>query len=42
MPVHRVLGALADYPEVVDVELQRAPIEDVIAKIYRQWRDQPS
>ncbi|MGI6199313.1 MAG: ABC transporter ATP-binding protein [Christensenellales bacterium] len=38
MPVHRVLGALADYPEVLDVELQKAPIEDVIAQIYRQWK----
>lgn len=36
--IHQVLGLLANYPEVTDVEIQKAPIEDVIANLYRSWR----
>ena len=38
MPVNRVSCPWRITPEVVDVELQKAPIEDVIAQIYRQWK----
>lgn len=34
LEIHRLLGLLAQYPEVTDVEIKKAPIEDVIAGLY--------
>lgn len=36
--VHTVLGLLAQYPNVTDVEIKKAPIEDVIANLYISWK----
>lgn len=36
--VHTVLGLLAQYPNVADVEIKKAPIEDVIANLYISWK----
>lgn len=37
--IHEVLGHLAKYPEIEDVEIKRAPIEDVIAHLYLSWKE---
>ena len=34
LEIHQLLGLLANYPEIVDVEIKKAPIEDVIANLY--------
>lgn len=36
--VHKMLGLLAQYPNVADVEIKKAPIEDVIANLYISWK----
>lgn len=36
--IHTILGLLARYPDVIDVEIKKAPIEDVIANLYLSWR----
>ena len=38
-PIPRVLAAAAARAHVVDVETHRAPIEDVVADLYRDWRE---
>jgi ABC-2 type transport system ATP-binding protein len=37
-PIPRLLAAAAEHAELLDVETHRAPIEDVIADLYRDWR----
>ena len=37
-PIPRLLAAAAARARLVDVETHRAPIEDVIADLYRDWR----
>jgi ABC-2 type transport system ATP-binding protein len=37
-PIPRLLTAAAERARLVDVETHRAPIEDVIADLYRDWR----
>jgi ABC-2 type transport system ATP-binding protein len=37
-PIPLLLAAAAERARLVDVETQRAPIEDVIADLYRDWR----
>jgi ABC-2 type transport system ATP-binding protein len=37
-PIPRLLAAAATRARLVDVETHRAPIEDVIADLYRDWR----
>lgn len=36
--VHELLGLLAALPDVRDVEMRKAPIEEVIANLYLNWR----
>lgn len=38
MGIYEVLGILAGYPEVTDVEIRKTPIEDVIAGLYSSWK----
>jgi ABC-2 type transport system ATP-binding protein len=38
LEIHQVLGLLAGFPEIKDVEIQKAPIEDVIADLYLSWK----
>ena len=38
VPIPRLLAAAAERSHLVDVETHRAPIEDVIADLYRDWR----
>jgi len=37
-PIPHLLGAVAGLAELLDVETHRAPIEDLIADLYRDWR----
>lgn len=37
--VHDLLASLADCPLIEDVEIGKAPIEDVIAGMYRSWKE---
>lgn len=37
--IHEILGLLSQYPDVTDVEILKAPIEDVIANLYRSWKE---
>lgn len=36
--IHEVLGYLAEFEGIEDVEIRRAPIEDVIARLYFSWK----
>lgn len=36
--IHEVLGNLAGFQGIEDVEIRRAPIEDVIARLYLSWK----
>lgn len=36
--IHEILGLLSRYPDVIDVEIRKAPIEDVIAGLYLSWK----
>lgn len=36
--IHEVLGNLAEFQGIDDVEIRRAPIEDVIARLYLSWK----
>jgi ABC-2 type transport system ATP-binding protein len=38
-PIPELLAEAASRARLVDVETHRAPIEDVIADLYREWRD---
>lgn len=37
--IHEVLGRLAQFHRIEDVEIKRAPIEDVIANLYLSWKE---
>ena len=37
--IHEVLGNLAGFQGIEDVEIRRAPIEDVIARLYLSWKE---
>ena len=37
-PIPQLLAAAAARARLVDVETHRAPIEDVVADLYRDWR----
>lgn len=36
--IHEILGLLSHYPDIIDVEIRKAPIEDVIAGLYLSWK----
>ena len=36
--IHQILGLLSQYQDVIDVEIKKAPIEDVIAELYLSWK----
>lgn len=36
--IHEILGLLSQHPGVLDVEMKKAPIEDVIAQLYLSWK----
>lgn len=36
--IHEILGILSQQPGVLDVEMKKAPIEDVIAQLYLSWK----
>lgn len=36
--VHDLLASLAGYAQIEDVEIGKAPIEDIIAGMYREWK----
>lgn len=38
--IHQVLGHLAEFQGIDDVEIKRAPIEDVIARLYLSWKEE--
>lgn len=37
--IHEILGQLAAYSDITDVEIKKAPIEEVIAKLYTSWKE---
>ena len=37
--IHKVMALLSDYPQILDVEIKKAPIEDVVANLYLSWRE---
>lgn len=39
VPVHQVLGILSGFPQIRDVEVKKAPIEDVVANLYLSWKE---
>lgn len=39
--IHEILGHLAEHPDVTDIEIKKAPIEDVIANLYLRWKTTP-
>ncbi|WP_077612991.1 ABC transporter ATP-binding protein [Clostridium sp. Marseille-P2415] len=39
LEIHEVLGMLAGFAEIRDVEIKKAPIEDVVANLYLSWRE---
>lgn len=41
LEIHEILGLLANYPDVTDVEIKKAPIEDIIANLYISWKTAP-
>lgn len=38
IPIHEILGQLAAFSDIADVEIKKAPIEEVIAKLYTSWK----
>lgn len=38
LEIHQVLGMLAEFSQIQDVEIKKAPIEDVVAQLYRSWK----
>lgn len=38
LKIHEVLGMLAGFTEILDVEIKKAPIEDVVANLYMSWK----
>ena len=41
VPVPTMLAEVATLPGILDMETRKAPIERVIAGLYRQWREKP-
>lgn len=38
LEIHEVLGMLAGFSKIQDVEIKKAPIEDVVAELYLSWK----
>ena len=38
LEIHEVLGMLAGFSQIQDVEIKKAPIEDVVAELYLSWK----
>lgn len=38
LEIHEVLGMLAGFSQIQDVEIKKAPIEDVVAQLYLSWK----
>lgn len=39
LEIHKVMGLLSDFPQILDMEIKKAPIEDVVANLYLSWRE---
>ncbi|WP_026892656.1 ABC transporter ATP-binding protein [Lacrimispora aerotolerans] len=39
LPIHEVLGNLSKFSQIRDVEIKKAPIEDVVANLYLSWKE---
>lgn len=37
--IHEVLGNLSHYSQIRDLEIKKAPIEDVVASLYLSWKE---
>ncbi|MTK06737.1 MAG: ATP-binding cassette domain-containing protein [Hungatella sp.] len=37
--IHKVMGLLSEFPQILDMEIKKAPIEDVVANLYLSWRE---
>ncbi|WP_349667654.1 ATP-binding cassette domain-containing protein [Lacrimispora sp.] len=37
--IQKVMGLLSDFPQILDMEIKKAPIEDVVANLYMSWRE---
>lgn len=38
LEIHKVLALLSGYPQILDMEIKKAPIEDVVANLYLSWK----
>lgn len=38
LEIHEILGMLAEFTQIQDVEIKKAPIEDVVAGLYLSWK----
>ncbi|MDK2967776.1 MULTISPECIES: ATP-binding cassette domain-containing protein [Lacrimispora] len=38
LEIHKVMELLSGYPQILDMEIKKAPIEDVVANLYLSWR----
>ena len=39
LEIHEILGMLAEFTQIQDVEIKKAPIEDVVAGLYLSWKE---
>lgn len=39
LEIHEILGMLAEFIQIQDVEIKKAPIEDVVAGLYLSWKE---
>lgn len=39
LEIHEVLGMLAGFTQIRDVEIKKAPIEDIVADLYLSWKE---
>lgn len=39
MEIHQILGMLASFEQIKDVEIKKAPIEDIVANLYMSWKE---
>lgn len=37
--IHKVMELLSGFPQILDMEIKKAPIEDVVANLYLSWRE---
>ncbi|MBE5980006.1 MAG: ATP-binding cassette domain-containing protein [Paenibacillaceae bacterium] len=37
--IHKVMGLLSEFSQILDMEIKKAPIEDVVANLYLSWRE---